>query len=428
VPQEPVSAGPAAPPNLATPKFPLLDSLRGVATLSVFGAHAVLYLFALGGVGAGPLLTRLDPGIAIFLLLSSFLLYRPFVQARFDGSSPPAVFPFAARRFLRIVPVYWIALPIVALILHEHDVFTAHGILTYFGFAQIYQASTIAGGIGQAWTICVEVTFYAMLPLWAWALRRVPVRSTRGFLFTELGALAGIFLFSVVWKAISFQAGATKPGIGPVKVTPELFTLPAFLDSLAFGMVLAVVSVAWSARTVQPGPVRLIDRAPWLPWLAAAALWWLSGIGGGTYRVHSTGFYIAHQELNVLVAVALFLPAIFGDHRRGWVRRVLASRTLVWLATISYGFYLWHLAVMHELQKTGLVKDSPIGFTIASFAISAALGAASYYLVGRYFIALGRRLPRGRRGDRDRHARGPEPSGAAPAASVPESAAAPPVR
>lgn len=419
---EPASAGSQAPPNLATPRFPLLDSLRGVATLSVFGAHVVLYLFAIRGLHAGPLLTRLDPGIAIFLLLSAFLLYRPFAQARFDGTSPPAVFPFAARRFLRIVPVYWISLPLVALWLGEHGVFDGHGIVTYFGFAQIYDADTIAGGIGQAWTICVEVTFYAMLPVWAWALRRVPFRSPRAFLSTEIAALAAIGLFSVVWKALAFRSGVTRPGIGPVKITPELFTLPAFLDSLAFGMLLAVVSVAWSARPRQPAPVRVIDRAPWLPWLAAAGLWWLSGIGGGTYRVHSTFFYIAHQELNVLVAVALFLPAIFGDWRRGWVRRMLASRALVWLATISYGFYLWHLAVMFKVQDAGGIFRSPVGFTVASFALSAALGAACYYLVGRYFIALGRRLPRGRRGEVPRRVRGSELAGAAQ--PVPEGATA----
>src|SRR5205823_10516488 len=130
-------------------------------------------------------------------------------------TSPPAVFSFAARRFLRIVPVYWLTLPLIALWLGEHGVFTAHGVLTYFGFLQIYDSNTIAGGIGQAWTICVEITFYAMLPVWAWALRKVPVRSPRGFLATELGALAAIFVFSVVWKAIAFQAGSTRPGIGP---------------------------------------------------------------------------------------------------------------------------------------------------------------------------------------------------------------------
>ena len=52
---------------------------------------------------------------------------------------------------------------------------------------------------------------------------------------------------------------------------------------------------------------------------------------------------------------------------------------------------------MGKLVLAGVAEDSPIAFTLLSFAGSAALGAASYYLVGRYFIALGRRLPRGRR-------------------------------
>jgi peptidoglycan/LPS O-acetylase OafA/YrhL len=371
-----------------------------VAALSVFGAHLVLYLFAEGGVDAGPLLTRLDPGIALFLLLSAFLLYRPFVQARFDGTAAPALFPFAARRVLRVAPVYWVSLPLVALWLDQSDVFTGEGLLTYFGFAQIYQADTIAGGIGQAWTVCVEITFYAMLPVWAWMLRNVPFRSTRGFLATELVALAAIALFSVVWKAVAFDPSGTNQGIGPVDVTPALFTLPAFLDSFAFGMALAVVSVAVAKRADPPGFVRLIERAPWAPWVAAAVLWWLSGIGGGTYKVESTAYYILHQELNVLVGVGLFLPAIFGDWRKGWVRRLLASPILVWLATISYGFYLWHLAVMAKLRDAGWVADAPVAFALVSLLASIALGAATYYLVGRHFIALGKRLPRGRGRDR----------------------------
>jgi peptidoglycan/LPS O-acetylase OafA/YrhL len=410
VPPEPPSTQAAAPPNLATPRFPLLDSLRGVAALSVFGAHLVLYLFAVGGVDAGPLLTRLDPGVAVFLLLSSFLLYRPFVQARFDGTPPPAILPFAARRALRIAPVYWVSLPLVALWLGEHDVFSAKGIVTYFGFAQIYQAHTIAGGIGQAWTICVEVTFYAMLPVWAWALRNARHRSTRAFLVTEFGALAAIFLFSVIWKAVTFHAGGVNQGIGPVDVTPALFTLPAYLDSFAFGMALAVVSVVLAGRPDQPRVVQVVDRHPWVAWAAAAVLWWLSGIGGGTYKVSSVGFFILHQELNVLVAVGLFLPAIFGDWRRGWVRRLLASRVLVWIATFSYGFYLWHLAIMRKLQEHGW-GDSPVAFSLVSFAASLALGAATYYLVGRHFIALGRRLPRGH--GRERSASIAEPATAA---------------
>ena len=37
----------------------------------------------------------------------------------------------------------------------------------FYGFAQVYRDSTAGQGLGQAWTLCVEVLFYAFLPLWA---------------------------------------------------------------------------------------------------------------------------------------------------------------------------------------------------------------------------------------------------------------------
>ncbi len=171
----------ASPPNLATPRYPLLDSLRGVAALTVFGAHAFLFLFAEGIGRDSPLVTRLDPGIAIFLLLSAFLLYRPFAQARLDGTEPPATVPFFIRRLLRIVPVYWVVLTVVALYFGFSYVAAPGGVVTFYGFLQIYDVENITRGVGQAWTICVEMTFYLLLPVWAWALRRVPAGTTKQF-------------------------------------------------------------------------------------------------------------------------------------------------------------------------------------------------------------------------------------------------------
>ncbi len=399
----PVTSAPAVqraepPPSLATPHYPLLDSLRGIAALSVFVAHFLIFIAPEVDASAfSPLLTRLDPGVAIFLLLSAFLLYRPFADARLERARGPATLPFFARRVFRIVPVYWVALTAVAIYFGMDYVFTPSGAPLYYGFLQIYDKSTITNGIGQAWTIAVEASFYVMLPVWALTMRLVRFNSRRAFLITELTGLALLWLCSLLWRWYWFVVTPPAPGLGPVKVSAPLFTLPAYLDALAVGMALAVVSVALAGRERQPAVVRLIDRRPWLPWVAAAVLFWLSGIGGGTVRVDSPAFYLLHQQFNVLVAVCLFLPAVFGTSDRGRLGRFLRTPALVWIATISYGFYLFHLPVMTGFARDGFIAEhGELAFFVVTFAVTAALGAVSYYGVGRYFVRLGHRLPRGR--------------------------------
>ena len=76
-------------------RFPALDSLRAVAALGVLLFHAVGY-YARGapeGTAFGPCIARLDVGVTVFSLLSGFLLYRPFVQARRPGRPRPPLVP-----------------------------------------------------------------------------------------------------------------------------------------------------------------------------------------------------------------------------------------------------------------------------------------------------------------------------------------------
>lgn len=405
----------SVPENLATPRYPLLDSLRGLAALLVFAAHAVLYLSAFGQVGQGsPLLTRLDPGLTIFFLLSGFLLYRPFAQARYDSTSPPALVPFFVRRLLRIGPVYWVILPIIALYFGLAYVFTPDGALRFFGFMQVYDGGTITGGIGQAWTVCVEVTFYLLLPVWAWGLRRVRMRGPGQYLRSELVPIGLVIAFSIVWKAVVFKNSDAQGFLAAVKLEPGLYTLPAYMDALGAGMALAVLTV-WVSRT-DPGSavLRFIDRYPGAFVLGAVGLYWLSGLAGGTYDADSATGYVLHQEVNILFATAMFLPAIFGDWHRGLTRKVLANGFLIWFAGLSYSFYLWHLGVMQAFVNAGWLEPDgpgPVPFLVLSLAISIALSAATWYLVGRPFIRLGARLPRGREsGDETGRSAGTEPA------------------
>jgi peptidoglycan/LPS O-acetylase OafA/YrhL len=368
-----------------SPRFPLFDSLRAVAALTVVLFHIAFVAGGFTNPHFARYLVQLNIGVPIFFLISGFLLYRPFVAARFARDRMPAAGPYAIRRLFRIVPAYWVALLLIAVWINLPAVLDNP--LPYFGFAQVYDRSTLINGYGVAWTLDVEVTFYALLPVWAFAMRRLPGRTERQIALTEVAPLVAIFAFAVVWN----QAN-TQTAFGFVPIKPEIATLPAFLDQFALGMGLAVASVALAGRERRPLAVRVVESAPWLPWVAAAALWVaMCNIGG----FREAGSETARHVLRGLVAFGILLPAVFGGDRGGAVRRVLADRRLRWIGLISYSLYLWHSAVIQKLAST---RDDLgwVGFAILGLAASIAVAAVSFYAVERPALRLGQRLARDR--------------------------------
>ena len=87
-----------------------------------------------------------DGGVAVFFVLSGFLLYRPMVVA--DASDRPSL-PWRVfwwRRVLRIVPAYWVALTV----LWAAGAFELGGQWwRFYLFLQIYDELTVLGGIAE---------------------------------------------------------------------------------------------------------------------------------------------------------------------------------------------------------------------------------------------------------------------------------------
>lgn len=363
------------------PRFPLFDSLRAIAALSVLAFHVTFLLTLFDGASLSRWYRELNVGVPVFFVISGFLLYRPFTRARAAGDPTPRIGAYAARRVARIAPAYWAMLLLASLMLGLSSVLSPDGFAKYFFFLQIYDAdaSSLPRGIGHTWTLCVEVAFYAFLPLWAFAMRHVR---------RELVPLALLFLFSIAWRAATIRYVEPTDGA----FWPLLLSLPAYLDLFAVGMALAVVSVAVSGRDERPAAVRLIERAPWLPWTAAFGVFVALGLDHRSFGPGLASQQVVHQELQGLVAVGLVLPAIFGEARRGLVRRFLGSPLMLWLGLISYGLYLWHLPVLAQLYEWDLQDDvGKLGFAAVGLAASIAAAAASWYLLERHVIAFVRR-------------------------------------
>ncbi len=338
-------------------RFPHIDSLRAIAAIAVLGTHAAIFGGADGpGSTSGHYAQRLEVGVAIFFVISGFLLYRPFAAARAAGAAPPATGAYAWRRGLRIVPAYWLALTVSALILGTKGVLTLPDGLRFYFFGQAYEEPTIAGGLTQAWTLCIEVAFYAFLPVWA---------------------------FSLVWK-IAVLSGMDAHQI---RVTPLLIALPAYLDQFALGMGLAVLTLWLDQRSAAPRAVAFIDRFPGAAWLVALVAFWVVsmriGIGDHLFEPMSRVQYLERHLLYAVVGIAMVLPAAVGQPGRGLVRRVLANRVLLWLGVVSYGIYLWHLTVLDQLSRwgfTGIAGIDPyLAWMVVGLAATAVVAAASWY-------------------------------------------------
>lgn len=367
-------------------RLELVDSLRAIAALTVFAFHIAFFLGFLTGHSASPYLRQLNVGVVIFFVVSGFLLYRPFVRARLERRPSPHPGRYGLRRAMRIVPAYWVALPVSAAVLGLHDVLTVRHGPVYFGFLQIYDLRWTINGLGQAWTLCVEASFYLLLPLIAWAMRRLPGdASPRALVRGELVMVGVLVLVGLVWNPLAAHHAADNGGL----LDPAGLWLPAHIDHFALGMALAVITVA------PPSPrgeimAAVVGRRAALMWLGALgsvlAAGWVS-----TLDLGASATAALEHELRGLCALLIVAPVVLGAGRAGAVRRALASPVLLWLGLVSYGIYLWSPLLIDQLTATGLrAATGAAAVTVVALAATAVVAGSSWYLLERHAIAFGR--------------------------------------
>jgi peptidoglycan/LPS O-acetylase OafA/YrhL len=372
-------------PPPGNPRFPLFDSLRGLAALAIVLTHVGLASGANFNAPYGAMTARLDVGVTLFFVLSGFLLYRPFVASRFEGRPPIRLRDYARRRVLRIVPAYWLAL--TALAIWPGLAFTGPR-WTYYAFVQNYDLTRVLGGLGQAWSLAVEASFYVVLPFYALAV----VRLTRGAsreraALIDVAALAALALASIGLRTYVHASGHS---------TILLFTILGTFFWFSLGMGLAVASAALHGRERMPAVIGVIERWPSLLWAAAIALFAVMsygyGLPKGLFGNPTDLQYLGEHLTYGAVSFLLVLPAIWGDGRGGAPRRLLALRPVAWLGLVSYGLFLWHARWVEYFTGKGAGGWLPwigSGFVVMLaivLAVSLAFAAASYYLVERAIL------------------------------------------
>ena len=372
--------------------------------------------------------------MSVFFLISGFLLYRPFALSHLSERNAPSVKHFWQRRFLRIVPAYWLALTVLTYVFGITTLGPGwQGFVMHYFFLQIYFPTGVFNGITQAWSLCTEVSFYLFLPLYA-AVVGLRRRAPRRQLVVELCGLAVLTIISYGFRwwflhlpIITVRNGKLvaicAPNCGTHAVWPALMPawLPSYLDLFALGMFLAVGSAWLAERDWEPAFLRH-RFMPWISWACAAFCFWsVSHVVNDTDILYfiSPIANIERQTLYGAFAFFLLLPAVFGPQDESLVRRLLRCWPMAALGVISYGIYLWHLDLIDLfLRWTGWLPGQEPFWILALvvFGLSVAFATASYFGLERPLLRLkgriswwDRALPRG--GDGSRPSTPLEPTG-----------------
>lgn len=271
------------------------------------------------------------------LLLSSFLLYLPYAEAKEKGAPSPAIGPFYKKRLVRIVPSYYLCILVMLLFVAlpygmystsgdmAKDVL-AHLTFTHTLFPFSYHGTPLNGAL---WTLGVEMHFYLVFPFLARGFRRQP-------LLTYSGMAAVAFLF----RAYAAQLPDNSMWFNQ---------MPAFLDVYANGFVAASCYVSLRRRMKEDAWTRILMTV-----CAVAALYILIQFSFNQ-AAESGAAAIRLGQLNRRFGLSVFLSLLMLGLSLGLggVRLLFGNRVARFLSQISFQYYIWHQVLAVQLRRWG---------------------------------------------------------------------------
>jgi peptidoglycan/LPS O-acetylase OafA/YrhL len=340
-----------------TKYIPTLTGWRAVSVVAV-----VLYHGRIGFFGDDSLLTSISArgymGVDVFFAISGFLICSLLLRES-GRTGAIDLRRFYMRRCLRILPPYYVALAVLALlgVMGVIRIRLLNVPSCLFFYRNLMPLGMDAHGdfyTAHFWSLAVEEQFYLLWPVLLLGLQAARV------------ALC-LALLSLFWKVLAGQFPLVSG------IMPAPMSLLSHTDTILWGCLAAIYLPQlreWAGR------VRCSQL--WLPLLALLL---------GTQASHSPLLL----PLSAVLLPALVLSTVLQPG--SWLGRVLEWPPLCWLGTLSYSIYLWQELFLPELPsetaRRGLHLLQHAPWNVWAILVCA---CASHYLVEMPASWLAQRL------------------------------------
>lgn len=315
-------------------RFQSLDGWRGLSILFVLAGH----LFPLSAKSWQMNGAVAATGMALFFILSGFLITNILLHDQ-------NIFRFLVRRFLRIIPLAWLVLAITLILLvASQDTYFSH-----FLFYANWPPMSLTKATSHFWSLCVEIQFYVAIVF------LVAILKSRAF-----------FILPILCVTVTLYRYAN----GVEMAINTYFRI----DEILAGCVLALLYNNKSYSTSITDFFNSLNPVYIFLFLILSA----HPEGGGL------------NYFRPYIAMLLIGSTLFGENKI-WINRILSSKFLFYIASISFALYVIH----GGLRVTWLAEGDTLEKYIKRplfVAVTFFLAHLSTFYYERYWIKLGKKI------------------------------------
>lgn len=336
-----------------------LQSLRGIAAVLVMLYHGGTLFSSMTGTPLfGNLFSAGFVGVDVFFVISGFIIL--WVHHKDIGQSD-RVAPFAVKRALRLLPLYWII--VILKSVKDHQNFDWLVLLC----ALLLIPYPFPPYINVSWTLSLELLFY--------------------FLFAALLAIRTKYLASIAVAVLILMATIPAPFVG--SGIPAVDVANFFFDQHLIGFAFGVL-VAWLLKKF---PVQYAT----LTLCVGLAFWCFAYVSVTSHGMAYNGVTKGHFAVS-FTSIWFGIPTaliIYGLVGRALQHQRPVTSFLSYLGDSSYSLYLIHGFVIHQALNLTVFRAYATKYPSLIFIpmlLALAMASASYRFVEKPCVAIGKRF------------------------------------